>query len=358
MTSNDPFKVLTTPTPAIDVEHALHHLREQFGLSGDLKPLTSERDQNFRVTTATDGCFVLKIANSAEDPAVTDLQSAALLHIEKTMPELPVPKVFRTLDGETSSRIDANDRQHVVRVLSWLDGVPLQQSKRVPGYAKTLGTCLAQMGQALHDFVHPASSYALLWDLKRAASLRDLLDYVENPALRTICKERLDVFDATVAPHLDVVRWQVIHNDLNPSNVLVEANDATAVAGVIDFGDMVRSPLIVDIAVAAAYLLRDDDDPVEDVLEFAAAYNAVEPLLANEIGLLFDLILTRSTMTVLITHWRAARYPENREYLFRSETRARRLLQRLRHVDSDGVATRLREACALTEMNRGTDARI
>ena len=73
--------------------------------------------------------------------------------------------------------------------------------------------------------------------------------------------------------------------------------------------------------------------------------DVLEPLECAEIDVLYDLMLTRSTMTVLITHWRASRYPDNREYILRNETRARRLLMRMSNMASEEVAPILRRAC-------------
>ncbi|MBT8099985.1 MAG: homoserine kinase, partial [Gammaproteobacteria bacterium] len=127
MTQTDPFEVLTSPVPGLGVTDAATVLRDAFGLQGDLEPLTSERDQNFRVTLASGERFVLKIANSAEDPGVTDLQSRAMLHVGGAADSVPVPQVLTTIDGDTSLKHIAPDgREHVIRVLSWLDGVPLQ----------------------------------------------------------------------------------------------------------------------------------------------------------------------------------------------------------------------------------------
>ena len=46
------------------------------------------------------------------------------------------------------------------------------------------------------------------------------------------------------------LRAQVVHNDLAPTNVLVD--DRLAVTGIIDFGDLTRTALICDLAIAAA----------------------------------------------------------------------------------------------------------
>jgi Ser/Thr protein kinase RdoA (MazF antagonist) len=347
MNSHDPFLIFTTPVPALGIDVAERVLHDNFMMSGALTPLASERDQNFLVAASDGNSFVLKIANSAESPSVTDFQSGALLHIADTAPELAVPRLVKTRDGQASVSVTALDgREHVVRLITWLDGTPLQQHEGDTRCADLLGTCLAGLGQSLRTYEHPASDHALLWDLKQAAALRELLDSVHDPALRRLCSERLDAFDIRVEPRLNTVRWQVIHNDLNPSNVLVDENSGEVV-GVIDFGDMVRSPLVVDVAVAAAYLLRDDDDPLADVVSFVQAYSAVEPLDGTDIDLLFDLVLTRATMTVLITHWRATQYPENRDYILRNEARARRMLGLMSGLSTQEVTRRLRCAAVI-----------
>lgn len=345
MTTNDVFEVLTTPAPALSSNDALHILNDLYKLAGELKVLTSERDLNFHVTAESGRQYLLKVANSAEDPAVTAFQTEALLHIAIVSPDLTVPRVIRNINGNEGAEFVADDgRTHVVRLLSWLNGTPLQYAERVPGYATTLGTCLAELGHALREFEHPASGYALLWDLKRAASLKELVHCVDDADLRALCVRRLERFESYVLPKLDTVRWQVIHNDLNPSNVLVEAKTPGVFAGVIDFGDMVRSPLIVDVAVASAYLLQNSDDPISDVVEFVTAYCAVEPLEKDEVDILFDLLLTRSTMTILITHWRASRYPENREYILRSESTARKMLEKMSNESHADIGARLQAA--------------
>ena len=70
----------------------------------------------------------------------------------------------------------------------------------------------------------------------------------------------LDRFDS-IAPQFPDWRWQVVHNDLNPHNVLCAPDAPDRIAGVLDFGDMVRTPLVCDLAVAAAYRI-DRDDPI------------------------------------------------------------------------------------------------
>lgn len=344
LTTDDPFAVLTTARPVIRSDEALAVLQSRFDRSGTIKALGSERDLNFLVTGKDGQNFVLKFSNSSEAAQVTDFQAMALAHIARVAPELPVPRIIPNSDGTLVAEITAGDgRKHMVRLLSWLDGVPIDESAYQPDIASMLGSVLASIGRALREFEHPGANYALLWDLKNAASLQSLLEHIDDGDLRLLCQDRLDRFRTRVLPELGKLRWQTIHNDMNPGNVLVNPDNGIF-AGVIDFGDIVHSPLIADVAIACAYLLSNPDDPVEDVLHFVAAYSSIEPLTHDEIEVLFDLVLTRTTMTILISRWRAAMYPDNRDYILSSEAEARRILERLHTVSARQVTDRLHAA--------------
>jgi Ser/Thr protein kinase RdoA (MazF antagonist) len=128
------------------------------------------------------------------------------------------------------------------------------------------------------------------------------------------------------------LRAQVVHNDLNLHNVLVDPHDTATVAGVLDFGDIVRTQLVNDVAIGAAYHLSAATDVLEGPREFIDAYQEVTPLAPDETGLLPDLMATRLLATVLITGWRAERYPENRDYILKNNALAWDGLDRLAHI--------------------------
>ena len=86
---DDIFTGLTTPPPVISESAATIFLHDNYGVEGALQVLASERDQNFHVAREAGESFVLKIANLAEAPEVTDFQNEALLHIAKIDPVLP-----------------------------------------------------------------------------------------------------------------------------------------------------------------------------------------------------------------------------------------------------------------------------
>lgn len=343
------FESLMTPPPEFSTDRAAELLEQHYGICGELSSVNSERDQNFRVRSADGAPYIFKFANIAEPEGVTDFQTQALLHIARVRPEFPVPRVVPTVAGEYLVRTpDDNGVAHSMRLLSWLDGTPLQYAERVDSIAGQTGTCLAELGLILSDFEHPASEYPLLWDVRNASHLGDLLAHVNDAELRGLCEERLQHFDDVVRPRLEVLRRQVVHNDLNPSNMLVAAADVNQLNGVIDFGDMVYTQLVNDVAVAAAYFCRLEDDPYREVIDFLATYTETLPLTPDEIDILPDMILTRHLTTVMITHWRASLYPENRDYILRNEGRARNMLRKVAGTPIEAARVRFHGVCTST----------
>ena len=300
---------LTTAPPTLPEAEAAALARSHFGLTGTLTQLTSERDLNYRLTTPT-GAYVLKLANPAEPAAVTRFQTLALIHLEATT--LPVPRVIRTLSGQT----EVDTPHGILRLLTWLDGHPQYQSPRTQTQCAAMATTAARLSLGLHGFHHPAAAHVLQWDIRQASALRPLLPHVAAE-LRPLATETLNRFDADIAPHLPGLRAQVVHNDLNPHNVLVDPQNPDQITGILDFGDMVATPLICDAAVTAAYQI-DPAKPRASLQTFATAYHATLPLTPLEARLLPDLTATRLLTTLAVASARAARYPDNAAYILRN----------------------------------------
>ncbi len=121
----------------------------------------------------------------------------------------------------------------------------------------------------------------------------------------------------------------MIHNDFNPHNILADPADDTRIAGIIDFGDMVRAPLVQDLATAAAYYIQDEGHPLTAPLELVTAFHAVNPLLPEETDTLLDLMVIRAVVSAAITGWRARMQRENAAYILRNYARTWTALDRL-----------------------------
>lgn len=330
--------LLSTLPPDLGDAEVSALLARHYGLVGPLRRLTSERDLNLRLE-AGGRRFVVKIANRAEPRAVTDFQTAALMHLEGK--GLPVPQVIRSTAG--ASEIETP--HGLLRVLTYLEGMPLHMAPRTAAQRGAAGAMAARISLGLQGFDHPGADHVLQWDIRRASALRPLLPHVPDD-LRGLCRATLDRFDAEVFPRLADCRWQVVHNDLNPHNVLVDATDPDHITGVLDFGDMVRTPLVCDLAVAASYQI-DPQAPLDSLVAFTAAYHRLLPLTAPELGLVADLTAARMLTTLCITSWRAAKYPENAAYILRNFPSARAGLLALAALPRDDVTRALSRACPM-----------
>ena len=340
-------QVVASPAPQLAPAHVGELIAEHYGLAGDLVSLVSERDQNFRLTTVEGTRFVVKIANSAENSVVTDFQIEALLHIEKRGCEVAVPRIIRTRDGTTSTAAQVDGGSYRIRIVSYVPGRPVDNVPIDASLARLQGRCLAQIGVALREFEHPGDSQALLWDMQRAGELRQLVPHIEDVDSRVAVARCLEEFAVKTLPRLASLRSQVIHNDLNPDNILVNDNDPISISGVIDFGDMIRAPLIVDVAVAASYLRTDDADAMSLLAAFVAGYHEVTPLQSAELQLLYDCIRTRIATTITIMHWRASERPDDAYSVksLQSGCSASRFLARLDAIPAGDFAARILQEC-------------
>jgi Ser/Thr protein kinase RdoA (MazF antagonist) len=343
------FEVMTSEPPAFSDDFVIALIHERYGFSATVATLVSERDQNFLVTAGDGHRYVLKIANPEEDISVTRFQVEALLHIEKVDPELKVPRIIRGLQGETGFEISGGSARYFVRMVSYLPGKLFDGMHCSSAFRYNLGRELAALGRALKDFVHPGSHHTLIWDMTHALELRALLKFVDDSSVRREVATTLDIFEAEVQPQLGGLRAQVIHNDLNPGNALVADEDSDQVAGIIDFGDMIHGPLIIDVAVGAAYHRSLDGDPLQHIAQFVAGYCSVTPLQKSEVDLLFDLIKTRLSTTVAILHWRASHKGPDDPYLdsaLQGESTSAVFLERLTEIPRLAARDILRQVSA------------
>jgi hydroxylysine kinase len=347
-----PSDSLASPTPVFSEGEAVALARTHFGITGTASKLTSERDANFRIRLQDGTSYVLKIANPAEETAVTNLQTMALLHIAKKDPALPVQRISASLAGRHEEILaDPEGRPMVMRLFSYLEGEPLHLAPRSAAQRRNLGAHLARLIRALADFSHPATHHDLQWDIKHAHRLWQLLPHVEPGVAggekRALVERILHQFDEYAQPAMPHLRTQFVHNDLNPYNVLVGKHDPSEIAGILDFGDMVWTPLVNDLAVASSYQLALDGNPLQDAAEFIAAYHQTLPLQEREIDLLYDLIGARMATTICIASWRAARYPENRNYILRNAPRAWAGLEAFAALPRQAAQEQLRRACGV-----------
>ena len=336
---------LESMPPAFSEAAARQILREGFGVeSSSLRLLAGERDQNFRVDTAGGQRFLLRISNPADDAPILAMQAAALRHIERVDPGLPVMRARPAAAGKSWVDVPGPDsRTYPARLFTWLPGRVTPNTALSTAAIWSHGQITARLGRALRGFFHPAADYEILWDITHLPELRPLLTHVSDGPRRAQLEQILDRFEAEVAPALPGLRAQVIHGDMSLDNVLF--GDDLRVSGIVDFGDMTHAPLVCDLAVAIADVLHGRADAITAADAIIGGYASVTPLEDEEAGLLADLVAARLATEVTVTAWRCGLYPDNAAYAASGEPGARAFLDAIEAMGMDAVARRFRDAC-------------
>lgn len=336
---------LTYPIPAVSVDRVPDLLRHHFGLSGELKALTSERDLNFRLRDGAGQAYVVKFTNAAEPLPVTRFQTAFMQRVSERDPSVPVPGVIQTQDGASDVLVEAGADQVLMRVLTFLDGVPQHAVDSSEKQLASLGQILARVDLAVADLEHEGGRRELLWDICRLPNIRDRIHHIIDTETRSMVERFVQRFHDHVVPVLPTLRQQAIHNDANPHNVVVSSDDLTVVSGLIDFGDALKGPLVNDLATAMAYHVTAGDETFSAALALARGYTEIVPLTAEEIELLPDLAAARMALGVAVASWRAEEHPENRPYILRNMERARAGLAMMSGPGGAALVRLLRQAC-------------
>ncbi|HSQ35081.1 MAG TPA: aminotransferase class III-fold pyridoxal phosphate-dependent enzyme, partial [Candidatus Binatia bacterium] len=251
---------------------------------------------------------------------------------------------------ETSS---AAGEKHFVRLLSYLPGRPLATVQRHgAGLMTDLGRRLGELSLAMAGFDVPGAHRDFHWDLAQAPGrIADLLPLINDPGLKELIAAVHDDFDRHAASLLPGLRRSVILNDANNYNVLVGGGDDPfskdrQVVGIIDFGDMVYSATIAELAVAIAYAILDRPDPLDIAAQIAAGFHAVFPIAENEFTVLFDLVRLRLCLSACLAVYQQGQRPQD-EYLSISQEAIKRTLPALFRIQRRFAAAKFRHACGL-----------
>ncbi|MGZ9276472.1 MAG: aminotransferase class III-fold pyridoxal phosphate-dependent enzyme [Candidatus Limnocylindrales bacterium] len=321
--------VLGAAPPRLTGSEAVAVAAEAFGLTAaDAHDLGSERDQTFMLR-GPDGApsAVMKVSNTAEDPATLDMEALAVLHAARVDPALPlaIPWLVRGTDikdeaaGSDPARrrvtFDRPDGRHHVRMYDVLPGRQRVDPTELSDAAMIeWGATTARLGIALRGFFHPRAQRTMLWDVQHAPRTRALVGSIRDARQRSLVELALDRFDMVVTPIWPSLRAQVVHSDLTVDNALTDA--AGRITGIVDFGDMSHSALVTDIASVLDSLVvdRGSDELFRLSRLVLDGYQRIVPLEPLELRLTGELLAARAAVTIAISSWRADRGLEDRTF--------------------------------------------
>lgn len=326
-----------------------------YGIEASAQQLDSYIDQNFLLTDLSGKKYIFKIANKAERKDILDLQNQAMDFLNQQKSFVRFPKIIQTKNGEEIVTIQDNDKvSYYIRILSFLDGIFLSNiSQPNPELLYEFGSALGAMDKSLADFYHPAAFRSVEWDLKGVGDLFQQTHHIQDSNQKRLLEYFICQFEMEVLPVLPQLRESIIHNDANDYNILVEENEAgdKSVCGIIDFGDMVYTHTIFELAIATTYVMFGKDDPLQAAAPLIKGYHEVFPVTEQEIDILFFLISTRLCMSVIASTMRKNQEPDN-EYITISEKPAWELLAKFLEINPIAARNTFRNACGFSKPDK------
>lgn len=325
------------------VQEACVLFAQHFNLAATAIRLPGERDLNFHMTCEDGTQFIFKIYAPGTDQDWLAAQDQVLDHIAR-IGGFPVPQLLLSkADSSTTAITDDDGNRRLLRTLNWIDGTVWAKARESHDldFAQ-IGTLLGRLDDCMKEFDHPAAHRDFLWDIAQTSKHREFSDLIGDDNVRAYVTDILDRFDHGIAEKLAKTPRQVIHNDANDYNLLVDGN--LTINGLIDFGDFIETHRICNLAVALAYAMMDQPDPLACAVDIITAYHRVNPLGEDEVAILYDLIACRLAQSACMAAQQYAKEPDN-DYLLISQAGVNDLLARMAKLNPAIAHYRFRDAC-------------
>lgn len=329
---------------------------QQYGLSVIAKHLHGYDEINYLLTDGENRKYIAKLSDETIPYPFLDAQVQIITHLSKSPLADRFQQFCLNTTGNALTPVAVAGKTYYLRILNFMEGrFWVDQANRPSGLFLALGNFLGTMDKSLQDFSHPAMHRHYTWDISTAGDANAKLQFITDHEKRRIAGYFLLQFDMEVRPQLHRLRHAYIHNDANDYNLLV---DDSGVTGLIDFGDMVYSALINNLAVACTYAMFGTSDPLAAAALIVEGYHKAYPLLAEELDLLYYLIAARLCISVTQSAFNAAVDSSNAHH-FITEQHAWELLYQLIRINPVKAQDTFMKACGFAgAIHAGDDAEL
>ncbi len=316
--------------------------KKHYNLSVTASSLNGYDEQNFLLVKEDGKKFVMKIANDSHNSYFIDAQVKIINHLSVSELSNQFQHFILNSTREELTKINIENINYYVRILTYLEGTFwVDQDESIKKPSLSLGVFLGKMDKALENFSHPAMHRHYTWDISTAADANRKIHHIKNHEVRRIVGYFLMQFETDVLPELSSLHHIYAHNDVNDYNVLL---DKDQIAGLIDFGDMVYTPRINNVAVACTYAMLNTENPLEVAEKVVQGYNEICKLNEKELGLLYHLIAGRLCISLTQSAFNASK-DSNNEHHFITEKPALDLIFKMIEINPVKAENTFRRAC-------------
>jgi 4-aminobutyrate aminotransferase-like enzyme/Ser/Thr protein kinase RdoA (MazF antagonist) len=331
---------------------AIELVKNYYGKNVKAKSLSGEYDFNFLLEDEKQQKFILKIANDQHSYDFYDAQAKMVAHLSSSEISDKFSRYIPSVDGKAITILQEAGRPYYMRLLSYLEGeFWMNLPEKSDRLNFDLGNFLGKMDKQLKNFSHPAMHRHYVWDISNAMDANRKLHHIKDHEKRRMVNYFLLQFETEVLPHISSLRHAYAHHDANDTNILVKGD---SISGLIDFGDMVYTALINNLAVACTYAMMNQEDPLQVMASIVRGYHQAYPLLEQEIDLLYWLVAARLCISLTQSAYNAA-IATNNEHHFISVKPAWELLYRMIRINPLAFQDEARRACGFNPIIDNTD---
>ena len=317
-------------------------IQTHYGINGDVKALEGYDELNFLLTTSDQKKYIVKIANTNHVFSFIEAQTKILAHLGKSKIANYFQYNLLNVEGKPLTYIKSQDKSYCIRILNFLEGQFWYELKNHSSHLFiSLGSFLGNMDLALQNFSDPAMHREYTWDISTTLNTRYKLAAIKDHEKRRMVGYFIQQFETHVSPKIFTLRKGYVHNDANDYNVLT---DGESVTGLIDFGDMVYTAIINNVAVACTYAMLDQSDPIMVASKLIKGYHDIVPLEEKEVELLYYLIAGRLCISLTQSAYNAS-LESNNEHHFITMRPAWDLMYQLIQINPIYALDVFKKAC-------------
>jgi len=323
-----------------------------YQLDVEVKALPGFDELIFLLVDKKGNKYIFKIATDEQGYHFLEAEVAIAKYLKRTENAHKFQHYIVSAGGKELVAINRRGKEYYLRVLTYLTG-DFWGDKKNPrdGLLFNLGKFLGSMDASLVHFQHLAANRYLEWDLKNTLDARRNLHHIRSHEKRRIASYFFLQFEMEVLPQLSSLRCSVIHNDANDFNVLIDGDN---ISGLIDFGDLVYTQVINNLAIGCTYALLDNTNPLEAAVKIVSGYHQEFPLTEKEIGVLYYLIAARLCISLTKSAYNASLKSLNSHH-FLTERAAWDLMYRWIQINPVKANNVFRKACGYAPVINESD---
>ncbi|MCM3690781.1 phosphotransferase [Neobacillus niacini] len=254
-----------------------------------------------RFVTVDDEQYVLRIYETHQDEDKVKYEHVLLDALADMPLTFSIPQPVRSCDGKTI--VKTRDGK-IAGLFRYLDGVnpTLNKLTEIHSFGRTAGQLSASLAHVQIDQLPAYRPYYEIENTHPSCSLQDILIFCKNPPGEfseqttdlLVIFEQLSSF-MEQASKLRQLPHQLVHGDLNASNILV--NEDGVVSAVLDFEFVTNDLRVMELAVCLSDFIQPSEDSTitwAKINAFLTGYGQSLMLTESEIEAVPVLIQLRS----------------------------------------------------------------